>query len=73
MDIVVTSGAGSERGRIVTSYGPSGTLGESGAKIYKEPPTNPGKPVTHEMIVGGTVRDMSGGFLPLALQLYKRP
>ncbi|HET6711323.1 hypothetical protein, partial [Amycolatopsis sp.] len=71
-DIVVTIGAGSERGRAFTSYGPSGPLGESGGKIFDEPPTNPGKPITHEMIVGGTVRDTDGGFLPAAIKLWEK-
>ncbi|SED61683.1 hypothetical protein SAMN04489727_8597 [Amycolatopsis tolypomycina] len=71
-DIVVTIGVGSERGRVFTSYGPSGPRGKSGAEIFGGDPSDPGLPITHEMIVGGQVRDTNGGFLPAAKTMYER-
>jgi hypothetical protein len=54
-DIVVTKG-GSENGQLLTSYGPSGPRGESGAAALKGgKPTDPGAPITHEMITNGEI------------------
>jgi hypothetical protein len=59
-DIVVTKG-GSENGQLLTSYGPSGPRGESGAAALKGGnPTDPGAPITHEMITNGEIPTPKG-------------
>jgi hypothetical protein len=59
-DIVITEG-GSKNGQIVTSYGPSGPRGESGATaLGTGKPTDPGAPITHEMIVNGEIPTPKG-------------
>lgn len=65
-DIVITeSGAGN--GNIVTSYGPSRPRGESGvAALGGGSPTDPGGPITHEMIVNGKIPGADGQTLPPA-------
>ncbi|GAA4027324.1 hypothetical protein GCM10022409_09110 [Hymenobacter glaciei] len=68
-DVVITEGPGSSRGQIVTSYGPSGPQGKSGASIFGGQPTEPGLPVSHEQIVGGQVPAPNGGFLAPATQI----
>ena len=69
-DIVVTEGPGSNRGRVVTSYGPSGPRGESGAAIFSGHSSDPGLPITHEQIVGGGIPTPDGGFLPPSVQIF---
>ncbi|MEZ0108564.1 RHS repeat-associated protein [Catenulispora sp. EB89] len=69
-DIVVLDGKGATRGHIQTSYGPRGPLNDSGAKAYPGSlPTDPGKPITHDMIVNGGIPDGDGGFLAPAVQV----
>ena len=72
-DIVVTDGPGSGQGQVVTAYGPSGILGDSGARAYPGSlPGDPGRAVTHEMIVSGTVPKgrIGGGYEPPAWQIW---
>jgi hypothetical protein len=71
-DIVVTIGATAERGRAFTSYGPSGPRGDSGVEIFGGKPTDPGMPITDEMIVQGKIHDTKGGFLPAANPIYRK-
>ena len=69
-DVVITEGPGTRAGQIVTSYGPSGPRGESGASIFGGSPTDPGLPNTADMITGGTVPKPDGGFMPPAVQVW---
>lgn len=69
-NIVVTEGAGSGRGSMVTSYGPAGPRGSSGAASLGGSPTDPGAPVTDDMIINGTIPDTGGGTLPPATRIY---
>lgn len=70
-DIAVVSGnpAGSQKGQVITSYGPSGPRGESGASIYGGSSTDPGLPITDGMITNGTIPKPNGGFVPKATNL----
>jgi RHS repeat-associated protein len=68
-DVVITEGPGSRAGQLVTSYGPSGPRGDSGAAIFGGSPSDPGLPVTHDQIVNGTVPTPSGETLPPAVQI----
>lgn len=54
-DIVVVEGPGSGQGNIITGYGPSGIKGPSGAQALGGVPSDVGAPVTHQMIIDGTV------------------
>jgi hypothetical protein len=71
-DIVLTEGPGSRVGQIFTSYGPSGSLGDSGAAIYGGSPGDPGVPISKEMITEGWIPDTNGGWLPPAVQLFPK-
>jgi hypothetical protein len=68
-NMVFTEGVGSQRGRVVTSYGPGGPRGESGAAARGGSPGDPHPPVTHDEITGGTLPDTDGGTLPPAIQI----
>ncbi len=68
-NIVVTEGAGSGRGSIVTSYGPSGARGTSGATILGGSPNDPGEPVTDAMITKGTIPRPGGDTIPPAIRI----
>lgn len=59
-NVVITEGAGSMRGQVVTSYGPGGPRGESGAAIFGGTPADPGPPVTPKMITDGTIPTPGG-------------
>lgn len=63
-DIVITEGPGSRAGQLVTSYGPSGPRGDSGAAIFGGSPSDPGRPITHEMITEGRIPTPDGSTLP---------
>jgi len=63
-NIVVTHGKGGAQGNVITSYGQGGPRGESGAAIYGGAPSDPGMPVTSEMIISGKIPKPSGGFIP---------
>jgi len=65
-NVVVTEGRGSGAGNLVTSYGPGGPRGPSGAAALGGSATDLGLPVTHDMIVQGQIPAPSGGFLPPA-------
>ncbi|MFI9385727.1 hypothetical protein [Kutzneria sp. NPDC052558] len=67
---MITEG-GSKRGRVITSYGPSGPRGESGAAIFGGKPTDPGLPVTHDMIVQGKIPSPNGDTLPPAVPIIQ--
>ena len=70
-DIVVTDGPGSGQGQVRTAYGPSGILAVSGANSYPGSlPSDPGRPVTHEMIISGTVPAGPDVFLAPAWQIW---
>lgn len=62
-NMVIVEGQGAKAGQVVTSYGKSGPRGESGAAIYGGSPTQPGKPVTKEMIEQGKIPNPKGGTL----------
>lgn len=70
-DVVIVSGnpAGSQKGQIITSYGPSGPRGNSGASIYGGLPSDPGLPITDHMIINGTIPKPNGGFVSKATNL----
>ena len=67
-DIVILAGnkAGAYKGQAITSYGPSGPRGESGAAIYGGRASDPGLPITDSMIINGQIPTPGGGFLPPA-------
>ncbi|MFF4599833.1 LamG-like jellyroll fold domain-containing protein [Amycolatopsis sp. NPDC001319] len=69
-NVVITNGPGSRAGQIVTSYGPDGPRGASGAAIFGGSPSDPGLAVTHEMIVNGQVATPDGGTLPPAREIF---
>ncbi|WP_273924169.1 RHS repeat-associated core domain-containing protein [Pseudomonas idahonensis] len=68
-DIVVTHGKGGAQGNVITSYGQGGPRGESGAAIYGGTPSDPGIPITSEMITSGNIPKPNGGFLPPATKI----
>jgi hypothetical protein len=70
-DIVVVDGPGSGNGQVITGYGPSGIRAESGARALGGAPTDPGTPVAHEMITGGTIPvSPKRPKLPAAIQIW---
>jgi hypothetical protein len=70
-DIVVVDGPGSGNGQVITGYGPSGIRAESGARALGGAPTDPGTPVTHAMITGGTIPvSPKSPKLPAAIQIW---
>ncbi|MNR58675.1 hypothetical protein D3C85_1797290 [compost metagenome] len=68
--MVIVESKGSSKGNVITSYGPDGPRGESGAAIFGGKSTDPGMPVTHDSIVNGTIPTPSGGTLPSATQMF---
>ncbi|WP_406862841.1 hypothetical protein ABZO31_21405 [Streptomyces sp. HUAS MG47] len=68
-NIVIVEGQGAKAGQVVTSYGKSGPRGESGAAIYGGSPTEPGMPVTKEMIERGKIPNPKGGTLPPGVEI----
>ena len=68
-NIVVTHGKGGAQGNVITSYGPSGPRGESGAAIYGGKSTDPGLPITSDMILKGTIPRPNGGLIPPAIKM----
>ena len=68
-NIVVTHGKGGAQGNVITSYGHSGPRGESGAAIYGGKPSDPGLPITPDMISNGSIPRPNGGFIPPATRL----
>lgn len=70
-NVVITGGPGSGRGAIITSYGPDGPRGESGASIYGGNPSDPGMPVTDSMIRNGKIpiAGQSGDTFPPAIPI----
>lgn len=67
-NVVIVESKGSSKGNIITSYGPSGPRGKSGAAIFGGSPTDPGMPVTHEDILSG-IKQPGGGTFPPAIQI----
>ncbi|MER6780930.1 MULTISPECIES: putative T7SS-secreted protein [unclassified Streptomyces] len=63
-DIVVTTGGPPGAGNAITAYGPSGVLGESGAKATGGLPTDRGNPITHEDVVEGRIPAKQGYMAP---------
>ncbi|MCM3260623.1 WXG100 family type VII secretion target [Paenibacillus lautus] len=68
-NVVIVESKGSSKGNTITSYGPDGARGESGAAIFGGKATEPGMPVTNEAIVNGTIPTPGGGTLPPATQI----
>jgi len=69
-NIVIADGKGATKGHVVTSYGPAGPLGPTGVDAYPgSKPDDPGRPVTHEMLINGQVPNGKGGFIAPAVQL----
>src|SRR5450830_232082 len=68
-NIVVTHGKGGAQGNVITSYGPGGPRGESGAAIYGGKSTDPGLPITSDMILKGTIPRPNGGLIPPAIKM----
>ncbi|QKS54851.1 hypothetical protein HUB98_15605 [Paenibacillus barcinonensis] len=69
VNVVIVESKGSSKGNVITSYGPDGARGESGAAIFGGKPTDPGMPVTHDSIVKGNIPTPSGGTMPPATQI----
>ncbi|WKV75990.1 DUF6531 domain-containing protein [Streptomyces sp. PCS3-D2] len=63
-DIVVTTGGPPGAGNAITAYGPSGVLGDSGARATGGLPTDPGGPITHTDIVEGRIPAKNGYMAP---------
>lgn len=63
-DVVVTTGGPPGAGNAITAYGPSGVLGESGAKATGGLPTDRGNPITHEDVVEGRIPAKQGYMAP---------
>lgn len=68
-DVVITHGGGSAQGNVITSYGTSGPRGSSGASIFGGSPTDPGLPVTSDMILKGKIPKPDGTFIPPAIKI----
>lgn len=68
-NIVVTHGKGAAQGNVITSYGTGGPRGESGAAIYGGSASDPGMPITRDMILKGEIPRPNGGFLPPASEI----
>ncbi|NHZ67074.1 RHS repeat-associated core domain-containing protein, partial [Massilia genomosp. 1] len=70
-NIVLVEGpaTGSIKGQVKTSYGKDGARGKSGAAIYGGSITDPGKPVTAQMILDGKIPKPDGGFMPAATRI----
>ncbi|GAB5417725.1 MAG: hypothetical protein Crog4KO_27110 [Crocinitomicaceae bacterium] len=68
-DVVIVSFEKSGRGNVITAYGESGIKGDTGAKALGGLPSDPGLPVTHEMILNGEI-PTSSGYLPSSTQIY---
>lgn len=69
-DIVVIEGPGSGQGNVVTGYGPSGVKGESGAAALGGGLAEQGAPITHQMIIDGTIPIPDGRpAVPKAVQI----
>jgi hypothetical protein len=69
-NVVIVESGGSSKGNIITSYGPDGARGNSGAAIFGGSPSEPGMPVTHDAIVNGEIPTPSGETMPSATQIY---
>ena len=67
-NVVIVESRGSSKGNIITSYGPDGPRGKSGAAIFGGSPSDPGMPVTHEDILNG-IKQPGGGTFPPATQI----
>ncbi len=67
-NVVITHGndSGSIKGQVLTSYGPDGPRGDSGAAIFGGSPTDPGMPVTADMITNGEIPRPDGTTFPPA-------
>nr|WP_080735488.1 RHS repeat-associated core domain-containing protein [Pectobacterium odoriferum] len=70
-DIVILAGnkSGAYKGQAITSYGPSGPRGDSGAAIHGGLASDPSLPITDSMIVNGQIPKPGGGFLPPAIPI----
>lgn len=68
-NVVIVESGGSSKGNVITSYGPGGPRGNSGAAIFGGSPNDQGMPVTHEAIVNGTIPTPSGETMPPATQI----
>lgn len=66
---MVTHGKGGAQGNVITSYGPGGPRGESGTAIYGGKSTDPGLPITSDMILKGTIPRPNGGLIPPAIKM----
>lgn len=67
-NVVIVESQGSSKGNIITSYGPNGPRGKSGAAIFGGNPSDLGMPVTHEDILNG-IKQPGGGTFPPATQI----
>ncbi|MGL4597458.1 MAG: hypothetical protein ACRCYO_08025 [Bacteroidia bacterium] len=68
-NVAIVEATGSARGNVITAYGKSGTKGQSGANALGGLPTDPGQPITIEMITNGNIPSNNGFFEP-ATKLY---
>ena len=68
-DVVIVESNGSSQGNLITSYGPSGPRGDSGASIFGGSSSEPGMPITHEDIINGKIKQPGGETFPPATQI----
>lgn len=68
-NVVVVHGTGGAQGNVITSYGPAGPRGNSGATIFGGSPSDPGFPIIPEMILNGEIPRPKGGYIPSAVKL----
>ncbi|WP_437317248.1 PAAR-like domain-containing protein [Sorangium sp. So ce385] len=70
-DLATIEGPGAGQGNVITAYGPSGIRADSGVKALGGLPTDPGGPITHDMIVNGTIPVEPGKPpVPKAIQIW---
>jgi hypothetical protein len=71
-DVVIVESKGSSVGNIITSYGPSGPRGSSGAAALGGLAADPGEAITAAKIIAGDIPMPGGGTLPAAVLLNVR-
>ncbi|MGL4696518.1 hypothetical protein [Enterococcus larvae] len=68
--MVIVQSSGSSKGNVITSYGPDGPRGNSGAAIFGGSPNDSGKAISHDAIINGNIPTPKGDSLPPSEQIY---